>query len=705
MTTWAQFDACSREPIHLPGSIQPYGLLFVVDKTTDLILQAAGNAAVLIGFCGTVLGNTARDVLGISLKELIQRADAVLLQEPVFIGTIRPSGDHRELAIAAHLVDGFSVVEVLPSVTPAPSAQTLASIRSITERIGVSSDLVKACELAASEVRRITGYDRVLVYQFLPDASGSVIAESNDGQLPQLMNQRFPASDIPAQARELYRRNPIRAIPDVSYTPALLVPERSPMTNRPLDMSHCLLRSVSPVHIEYLKNMGVGASMSVSLLSGSELWGLIAGHNTTPRIVTYEAQETCRHVGQILSQKVREQEASHGHRVASDLSKVRDRVMGTLFAAEDPEALLRTLGPRLQSIVPSNGAGIVWKGAVVLTGASPTEGQVSQLANWLEHRMSNGECYATDRLSEAYPAAKAFAAEASGLLAVRIPGDDPVMLMWFRAEQVEEVNWSGNPHEPLKAGGNLGALNPRRSFATWCETVRGHSRPWQAVEIDSARMFSPRIAFVLQQKRVRELNRLLGAANERLGVLASQDGLTGIANRRTFDERLSIECARASRARQPLGLLILDVDFFKPYNDNYGHAMGDACLKMVANVLRDKRRAADLAARIGGEEFAVLLPNIDREGAMSVAESIRARIEALRLPHTKSPLGVVTASVGVAVAAADRAETVQALMATADKALYKAKTSGRNRAELGKCSHMDALSGQEAVTNSEADDA
>ena len=184
---------------------------------------------------------------------------------------------------------------------------------------------------------------------------------------------------------------------------------------------------------------------------------------------------------------------------------------------------------------------------------------------------------------------------------------------------------------------------------------------------------------------MRELNRLLGAANERLGVLASQDGLTGIANRRTFDERLPIEWARASRARQPLALLILDVDFFKQYNDHYGHAMGDACLKMVANVLREKRRAADLAARIGGEEFAVLLPNIDMEGAMSVAETIRARIEALRLPHTKSPLGVVTASVGVAVAAADRTETVQALMATADKALYKAKTSGRNRAELGKC--------------------
>ena len=153
---------------------------------------------------------------------------------------------------------------------------------------------------------------------------------------------------------------------------------------------------------------------------------------------------------------------------------------------------------------------------------------------------------------------------------------------------MQEIYWAGNPHEQVEVSNGLGALNPRKSFATWAETVRGRSGPWDTVEIESAKMFNPRVAFVLQQKRVRELNRLLANANEQLSALASQDGLTGIANRRAFDERLQTEWARAGRSQKPLAILILDVDFFKQYNDQYGHALGDTCLKQIARALGDR---------------------------------------------------------------------------------------------------------------------
>ncbi|MEO8185609.1 MAG: diguanylate cyclase, partial [Deltaproteobacteria bacterium] len=485
--------------------------------------------------------------------------------------------------------------------------------------------------------------------------------------------------DIPAQARELYRRNAIRTIPDVGYTPALLEPPRYPTTKQPLDMSHCILRSVSPVHIKYLRNMGVGASMSVSLLPSGGLWGLIAGHNAKPRAVLYEAQEACRHVGEILAQYIRAREESLEHRLASDLSAVRDRVMRQLFAAEDPSALMRTLGPDLQAVVPSNGSAIVRNGTVMLAGSCPTEAQVRDLSAWFELRTADTEFFATDRLADEYPPARAFTAEASGLLAVRLPGNDVVILMWFRAEQVQEIYWAGNPHESLQVSNGLGTLNPRKSFATWVEAVRGRSRPWDAVEIESAKMFSPRIAFVLQQKRVRELNALLTSANEQLAALALQDGLTGIANRRAFDERLRAEWTRASRSKKPVALLVLDVDFFKNYNDHYGHTLGDTCLKQIAQVLSQSRRAADLAARIGGEEFSLILPDTSIDSAKLVADNVRARIEALQLPHAKSASGVVTVSVGIAAGTADKFGSATALMDAADKALYKAKTSGRNR--------------------------
>jgi light-regulated signal transduction histidine kinase (bacteriophytochrome) len=497
-------EVCERELIQTPGSIQPHGLLLVVDLASDRILQVAGDAAARLDYAGALDGGTVREALGRSLEDLVFQSETVLTREPVFLGTVRPVGDREELIILAHLVERAAVVELMPLGRLGSAAQALSTIRSTSERIGGASSLVEASDLAAAEIRRITGYDRVLVYQFLQDNSGTVIAEANHGQLPLLLNHRFPASDIPAQARDLYRRNPIRIIPDVGYSPSPL----APITHRPLDMSHCVLRSVSPVHIQYLKNMNVAASMSVSLLPREKLWGLIACHNTTAKMLPYEALEACRHVAQILSLKIQASEDSDCHRQEAELSAVRDRVMSLLFATDDPGVALLKLGPELKEIVPSHGMAVSWKGTVVVTGTGPTEPQVRDLTACLERRMSAIGLFATDHLSEEFPDAAAFAPEASGLLCLHLSGDYPVMLMWFRPEQVEEITWAGNPHEPLEAGEVFGELNPRRSFQTWRETVRNRSRTWSAVEIDAVERFGASVAFVLQQGRIRELERI-----------------------------------------------------------------------------------------------------------------------------------------------------------------------------------------------------
>jgi diguanylate cyclase (GGDEF)-like protein len=680
---------CDREPIHIPGSIQPYGVLLVVDPTNDLILQATANSERLVTFHGSVIGCTLEKVLGISLAALVQRADIVLLGEPTFLGVVRPFGECGELTITAHRVDGAVIVELEPAAPVETAARTLAKLRSITERIGGASDLLEACTLAAWEVRQITGYDRVLIYQFLQDGSGAVISEEKDAQLPPFLNHHFPEADIPKQARDLYRRNVIRTIPDVSYIPSPLLPVLSPLTKQPLDMSNCVLRSVAPVHIRYLVNMGVGASMSVSLLPHDKLWGLIACHNKTSRPITYEARETCRHVGQIISQQIRAHQEADGYRIARELSGARDKVMRALMDAADPGGALLCLSAASEEVVPSDGIAICWNDTVITAGDTPSESLVRQLATWLKSRPIGTAPFATDRLSAEFPGAAPFTFEASGLLAVVLPGDDALTLMWFRREQVQEIAWAGNPNKPVVFGGSPNELNPRESFATWKETVRGRSRPWEAVEIESVREFGPSVAFVLQQKRVRELNILLEDTNKRLAGLALTDGLTGVANRRSFDECLQREWARTVRTHKPLALIILDLDFFKQYNDQYGHIMGDECLKRVAKALQIGRRAADLEARIGGEEFSLLLPETEIEGAMSIAETVRAYIQRLRLAHAKSPLGVVTASFGVATATAGRTKTIEDLVRAADGALYEAKKQGRNRVARGSTLDVD----------------
>jgi diguanylate cyclase (GGDEF)-like protein len=393
--------------------------------------------------------------------------------------------------------------------------------------------------------------------------------------------------------------------------------------------------------------------------------------------VTYEARETCRHIGQILSHQIRASEETDGYRLVHEFGRTRAKITNELIHTDDlGDAHLR-LRATLQKVVPSDGTAICRKDTVATAGNAPAESFVRQLATWLRDRAGD-EPFATDCLSREFPEAEAFASEASGLLAIILPGDDALMLMWFRGEQVEEINWAGNPHKPVEQVGSSNALNPRQSFATWKETVRGRSRPWQAAEIETVGEFGPRVAFVLQQKRIGQLNRLLEASNVRLEGLASTDSLTGLANRRSFDEHLQREWARAGRIKKPLALIILDLDFFKQYNDQYGHVAGDECLKLVAKASQEGRRATDLAARIGGEEFSVLLPDGAIEGAVTVAETIRARIQRLQLPHAKSPMGVVTASFGVAAATADRTQTTDDLVRAADRALYEAKRQGRN---------------------------
>ena len=669
---------CEREPIHVPGSIQPHGLLLVVDESNDSILQAAGDPS-LLNRGGSLLGETVEQVLGTSLLDLLRQAEAALVAEPIYLGTVGPFPGRGELTITAHKVSGAAVIEVEPSGRAASAAGILATIRSVTERVSGASDMLDACRVAAQEARRITGYDRVLIYKFLADGTGSVIAEEKDDHLSTFLNHRYPASDIPIQARDLYRRSAIRIIPDVSYVPAPLMPVLSPTTNKPLDMSHCILRSVSPVHIRYLQNMGVGASMSVSLLQRGDLWGLIACHNTTAKFVPYETQEICRHMGQILSQQIRSREENDVYRSAHTLASARIKVLSALTNAEDLKTTLVNLCPELQTIVPSHGVALCWDETVVKAGHVPSDAQIRQLGAWLVPRMSDSDVFATDHLSEQYDEAAAFAAQASGLLSISLPNGDPILAMWFRAEQVEEVKWAGNPHAPAEPGSSLGALNPRKSFDTWRETKRGRSQPWGPIDIELVQVFALRAAFLLQQQRVRELNQSLHQANEQLSRLATTDGLTGIANRRAFDERLEQEWARASRLGTSLALLIFDLDFFKQYNDHFGHQAGDDCLRQVAQVMSEGRRSVDLAARVGGEEFSVLLPDTSVEGATKVAETVRALIEALHIDHPESPMGVMTASFGIAALKPGRAESAQDLVKAADRALYEAKRSGRNR--------------------------
>jgi two-component system, chemotaxis family, sensor kinase Cph1 len=396
---------CDREPIHIPSAVQPHGTLLVVDPASGRVIQAAVGAERPIPPSPPPLGQRLTDLLGVPAGIVESVAYS---REPVYISSLVPElADRADIDITAHRSQGLIIIEIERALAARPSAaHMLSRIRSISAALQTGPDLLHTCRSATRELRGLTGFARVMVYRFLEDGTGCVIVEDKDAELPTFLNHRYPASDIPKQARELYVRNVVRVIPDAGYTPVPLVPQICPATGGPLDMSDCILRSVSPIHIQYLKNMNVSASMSVSIVRDGALWGLVACHHTAPKLVPYEVREVCKHVAQILSQQIAAREEAEAFHQVRTLTAVRQELVSEISHAEGAiDEALRARVPKLLELLPSDGVAVHAHGVVTTAGHCPGKDQIRELAHWLLRANAPGP-YSTDRLSESYAPAE-----------------------------------------------------------------------------------------------------------------------------------------------------------------------------------------------------------------------------------------------------------------------------------------------------------
>jgi two-component system, chemotaxis family, sensor kinase Cph1 len=377
----------------------------------------------------------------------------------------------------------------------------------------------EVCHLAADEVRRITGFDRVLVYQFDKDWHGTVVGESRDDLVyGSFMDLRFPASDIPAQARELYRLNRLRLIVDASYRPSPLVPPLDPTTGRPLDLSFAALRSVSPIHVEYLRNMGLVASMSISILRGGELWGLISCHHKSPRNVPFEVRTACDFLGQMLSVhlEARERAAEYDHRMR--LREIHGKLLAYMAGEEHFARGLVKHGADLLALTGADGAAVVFEGTQSLIGATPTDAQVARVTDWLAEEHGGEELVCVDSLPAVLPDAADFKDVASGLLAIEISKLHKSYILWFRPEVIRTVTWGGDPRKPVEPDAGQLRLHPRKSFEAWKETVRFRSIPWRKSEEDAAHDLRNAVVGIVLRKaeELAELTAELERSNKEL---------------------------------------------------------------------------------------------------------------------------------------------------------------------------------------------
>jgi light-regulated signal transduction histidine kinase (bacteriophytochrome) len=479
---------CDREPIHIPGSVQPHGVLFAIEEATLKVLQVSENVADFFGRPSTeVLGSPLSEAVGEELADSVQAAMPRLSdREPLFIQNF--SRGDRSFTAVAHRSNRQILfeVEIDPEQTQEGGPTDLHSVvTSFIAQVQGLRDIGELGRAVAQAVRSVILFDRILVYRFDEDGTGIVVAEDRNDRFPSLQDHRFPASDIPRQARELYRLNRLRIIADAEARQSPIVPTANPLTNAPLDLSFSILRSVSPIHVEYMKNMGTPASMSVSILVDGRLWGLISCHHSGARLVPFNARTTCDLLAQVFALQIGSQTHSADAERRVELKSGISKLLATLAESDDLAQGLASDPDVLLSFVRAGGAAIVTESGCTLVGATPSESEVREIAAWLFNE-SGEELFHSDRLSGSFERAMDYADRASGLLAISVSKISPATIMWFRPEVIETIQWGGDPRKSRAEIDQGGRINPRTSFETWRETVRHQAVPWQQSEIDAA---------------------------------------------------------------------------------------------------------------------------------------------------------------------------------------------------------------------------
>lgn len=479
---------CEREPVHVPGAIQPFGSLVAFVLPTWSIAHASVNAAPLFGassaeaMIGAAIETILTPKLIHDLRNTFQAAMISGFAERLAAVPIGADGRHHDILV--HSSSTLAIAEFVPCT----GADTIRSdptslVKTIIDRLRRTTSFEAFLTSAARQVRAVTGYDRVMIYKFLPDDSGQVVAEALRGGLSPFLHLRYPASDIPAQARALFKRQWLRMIPNVDYEPVPIIPALT-TKKLPLDLSLSTLRSASPTHLQYLKNMEVAASLTVSILDGERLWGLIACHHETPRRISAATSSAVELFAQVFSTQIETKRQRDDLALVAKAHAAHDHLIAAMRPEETIFQNLASFGSLVRAMIPCDGIGVWTDGRFEGEGITPPADTIPELVRFLDHGAVE-RVFATDALARELPDASRYIPEVSGVIAIPFSKAPRDYLFLFRRELIQTVRWGGDPRKAVETdGGHM--LGPRKSFAAWKETVGGTSTPWRQSEVSSA---------------------------------------------------------------------------------------------------------------------------------------------------------------------------------------------------------------------------
>ncbi len=517
--------SCDREPIHMPGRVQPHGVLLVLAEPDLRIIQASTSTAQQLGRAAeSLLGQPLAALLGDEYVQYLHNTLGIesIDQNPLYIWTSQLGAGGQYFDGLIHRHNGALILELEPSHTAsAPRPDFYRLVKTVVARLQGAPSFDAFCNTAVAEVRALTGFDRVMIYTFDADGHGSVIAEALAPDVPSFLGLHYPASDIPQQARALYLRNWLRLIPDAHYTPADVVPTLTPDTGAPLDLSYATLRSVSPIHLEYLANMGVRASMSISIIDDGALWGLIACHHQSPRYLPYEVRAACEFLGQAFSLQLTAKRDSEDHQYRAQVNAVGLRLIQQIAEVHPLDYALTAGRPSMLDLIDAGGAALCIDGQIVSLGQTPTDDQIRALIAWLGAQPERG-IYSIASLATACPELADCKDTASGVLAAPISRAQGEYLLWFRPELLQVVNWGGEPTKAVELHDDGVQLHPRRSFELWQQMVALNARPWKSFEIAAASDLRNAVLSIVLRRvaELAQLNAELESSNVELDAFA-----------------------------------------------------------------------------------------------------------------------------------------------------------------------------------------
>jgi chemotaxis family two-component system sensor kinase Cph1 len=487
MSQFSKYDSefCGNIPIHIINTTQEYGVLLVLDRQTLTIEQLGENAETLFQIpFKNLAGKRVQDVIGASAFRVLQAH----LEKGNGKYTTQWELNGQRYYTLLHVYDNMVIAEI--ENQPAEDTETsftalYQSLRNSISKIELAPDIQEVCIIAATELKAISGFDKIMIYAFDRDWNGNVLAEAMEPDMEAYLGFTFPASDIPKPARDMYQKNPYRFIPNREFKPVKLYPVINPITNSFLDMSECNLRGVAAVHVEYLKNMNVTASMSVRLLKDGNLWGLIACHHKKARHIDSQLCTVLELLSTVISARINLLHHQKFLDLSARLNSLYTQLIENIYQSNDLIKSLLNEQPDVMELFGAQGVIITYKNKTYSAGETPDASQLEDLMLWL-HLKQLRKVYYTDSLSGIYDIASEYQDIASGILVIPIQSAQDEYLILFRKEFIRTTSWGGNPEERIFFDNDPRIYHPRHSFKLWQEHVKGFSKPWLQEEIMAA---------------------------------------------------------------------------------------------------------------------------------------------------------------------------------------------------------------------------